>query len=230
MLSRYLRSRYAALLLVVVVSFVVRGLTSYFIQEHLSDPSWFQSGTYAQFDTQAQSILDKKASVFWINDATKTETAVYPPGYPLWLAVIYRITGVRSAESVQVFQWVLDSWSVLLVLGIAITAFDWRVGIISGLAAALSPLLALYGVTPLADAPTSWLVLAAVWLLLLSFKRDRAMLALAAGVLLGASCWLRSNALLLPVFLIAALFIAGRSRGWKRQLVCGGAFLFGLCC
>jgi hypothetical protein len=223
----HLRSQYVALLFVVILSFVVRGLTSYFIREHLSDPSWFQSGTYAQFDAQAQNILNGKESAFWIGDPANTAAAVYPPGYSLLVAVIYKVTGVRSAESVQIVQWVLDSWSVLLILGIGVTAFDWRIGITSGFLAALSPLLTLHGVTPLADAPTSWLVLSATWLLIFSFKRDQPALALVSGLLLGASCWLRSNALLLPIFFVIAFFIAGRARGGKRQLLFAGALLLG---
>ena len=64
----------------------------------------------------------------------------------------------------------LFSW----IVGIAITAFDYRTGIVSGLLASLSPLLALAGAVPLADAPTSWLVLGAVWLLLIARPKTKA--------------------------------------------------------
>jgi len=75
----------------------------------------------------------------------------------------------------------------------------------AGLLAALSPLLALYGATPLADAPASWIVLAGVLTLLLATKRRSFTVAFIAGLILGASCWLRVNALLLPLFWVGGL-------------------------
>jgi hypothetical protein len=158
------------IILILLVSFSVRGLTTYFIHTHLSDPAWFQSGTYQIFDRQAQDILDHKTSLFWIDDPTRTESAVYPPGYPIWIATIYWLTGQRSPSSVQQVQWILDSLSVLLLIGIGCTAYNIRVGLVAGLLAALSPLLALSGAVPLADSPTSWLVLGAVWLFIIAAK------------------------------------------------------------
>ena len=216
----------ALLLLIALLSLTIRGLTAYFINTHLSDPAWFQSGTFAIFDRKAQDILDHKSSFFWIDDASHTETAVYPPGYPLWIAAIYKLTSDRSAASVQEFQWVLDSLSVFLVVGIGGLAYGYRVGLGAGILAALSPLLSLSGAVPLADAPTSWLVLCAVCFLLLAIKSHGAGLALIAGLLAGLSCWLRPNALLLPVFWIAAIWFLKISRRSRAML--SGAILAGL--
>ena|SRR5438309_2184974 len=82
-LKQYVQSRLLFLLLILMLSFAVRALTTHFIHDHLADPGWFQSGTYALFDQQAQEILDHKSAVFWIDDPSRTETAIYPPGYPL---------------------------------------------------------------------------------------------------------------------------------------------------
>lgn len=209
-------SRLLLLLVVLVLSFTVRGLTMRFVRDHLSDPGWFQSGTYALFDRQAQNILDGKSSVFWIDDPSRTETAVYAPGYPLWLAFVYKVTGERSAYVVQIVQWVLDALSVVLIIGVGATAFDWRIGLIAGALAALSPLLALYGVTPMADAPTNWLVLGGVWMLLLAARKQSAWWAVGAGLMVGASCWLRANALLLVICWAVALFLSVRSDLHRR--------------
>ncbi|MGB7924848.1 MAG: hypothetical protein WCF57_16515, partial [Pyrinomonadaceae bacterium] len=177
-----------ALLCVLLLSFSVRALTAQFMRERLTDAGWFQSGTYSIFDTQAQAILEGRASPFWIDDPSRTESAVYPPGYALWLAFIYGVSGVRSVYMTQSAQWVLDALSVLLVVGIGVTAYGWRVGLMAGWLAALSPLLALYGATPLADAPTSWVVLGGVWMLLVAAKRQSWPWALGAGLMVGASC------------------------------------------
>lgn len=217
-LSSAARRRMLLILSVLLLSFIVRGLTANFVRTHLSDAGWFQSGTYAIFDGQAQNILDGKASVFWIDDPSRTEAAVYPPGYPLWLAIVYGVSGVRSATIVQNVQWILDSLFVLLVIGIGATAYGWRVGLCAGTLAALSPLLALSGATPMADAPTSWIVLGGVLMLLLAAKRKSAGWALGAGAMVGASCWLRANALLLVIWWVIALllFVQGSRRSRVR--------------
>lgn len=188
-----------------------------FVRDHLADPGWFQSGTYALFDRQAQNTLDGKTSAFWIDDPSRTEAAVYAPGYSLWLAFIYKATGERSAYVVQIVQWVLDALSVMFIVGVGATAFGFRVGLVGGVLAALAPVLALYGVTPLAEAPTSWLVVGGVWMLLLAAKRQSPWWALSAGMLLGASCWLRANAVLLALSWGVALFFCVRN-SWDKRL------------
>ena len=214
------------LLVVLLLALTVRGLTAYFINNHLADPAWFQSGTYALFERQAQAIMDHQSSAFWIDDPSRTESAVYPPGFPLWIATIYKISGHRSAAVVQMVQWVLDSLSVVLIVGIGATAYNYRAGLIAGLLAALSPLLALYGAVPLADAPTSWLILGAIWLLLIAAKREKLLPALLAGLLIGLSCWLRANAILLPAFLIAALMLC--KINWQTRFGLSGAVSLGV--
>jgi len=159
------------------------------------------------FDRQAQDVLDGRESFFWIPDSSRTDLIQYPPGGRLWMAFIYLITGERSAASVQWFQLVLDSLSVLLVFAIGLTAYGWGVGWWSGLVAALSPLLAFAGATPGADSPTSWLVLGAILLLLLSVRRKSIPLACAAGALLGIACWIRVNPLLLFVAWVFGLLV-----------------------
>lgn len=222
-----LRRRRAFLLLcMLALSFSVRGLTAEFMRAHLRDAGWFQTGTYSIFDKQARDILDGRASMFWIDDPQRTQAAVYPPGYPLWLALIYSASGERSAYTVQNAQWVLDALSVLLVAGIGVTAYGWRVGLIAGTLAALSPLLALYGATPMADAPASWTVLGGVWMLLLAARRRSWKWALGAGLMIGVSCWLRANALLLVAAWALALLFVLRA-DWRERLILAGAVTMG---
>ena len=117
------RKHVIPLLVILALSFTVRALTANFMRAHLNDASWFQFGSYAVFDRQAQDVLDRKQPAFWIADASRTDRIVYPPGYPLWLALIYKLTGDRSPVVVQYVQMVLDSLAVLLVVGIGVSAF-----------------------------------------------------------------------------------------------------------
>jgi len=197
------RMRIAVLVAIVFLGLLVRVLTAHFIATHFSDPGWFQSGSFAIFDKQAQNALDGKEAFFSIPDSSRTDLIQYPPGNKFWLGFIYKVTGERSVQSVQRVQLVVDSLSVLLIIGIGISAFSWSTGLIAGLLAALSPLLALYGVTPGADAITSWFVLASVWALVICCKRKSVGLAILAGSLLGLACWIRVN----PLFLFGAWFL-----------------------
>jgi 4-amino-4-deoxy-L-arabinose transferase-like glycosyltransferase len=216
--------RVLALFFILALAFCVRALTANFLRAHLDEPGWFPSSIYANFDRQAQEWLDGRGSMFWIDDASRTDAAIYPPGYPLWLAFIYSVTGSRSPGTVQNVQWVLDAFAVLLIVALGVTAFGWNTGLWAGGIAALWPLLALSGAGPLADAPTAWIVLAAAWLLLLAAKRQSIAWALGAGALVGASCWLRANAMLLVFFWALALLLFVRA-SWRRRLMMSGGVI-----
>lgn len=209
--------RALCLVLIVMLALIVRALTAQFLGERLTDASWFQYGSYKIFDDRAQNILDGKESLFWISDSSRTDLIQYPPAFPAWVAFIYSVTGERSAYAVLRVHWVLDALIMsLLVVGIGVTAYGWRAGLWAGALCALSPLLAFYGVTPSSDGPTTWFVLGAVWLLLMSARRQSWRLALAAGVVLGAACWFRVNPLFMVFFWALALLIFLRT-GWRTR-------------
>jgi len=217
----------AAFLTLLLIMISVRVLTLHFMRAHLNDPSWFQVGSYAKFDRQARDILDGRQKLFWIDDPTRTDLAQYPPAFPALVALIYKLSGERSAYSVQIVLWVADLiLSLLLIVGIAASTFDWRVAIASGFLVALSPLFALYAAYPSADMPTTWFVLGGNWLLLLAAQRKNAWLALAAGVTLGIACWLRVNPLFLCFAWAIGLLVFVQTT-WSSKLRLSGAVVLG---
>ena len=220
------RVRAAILLLILALAFIVRALTAQFMAAHLNDPAWFQPGSYKIFDARARSILNGEESPFWINNPTRMDQAIYPPGFPIWVAFIYGVSGEQSSAVVHRVHWVLDVLAVWLIVGIGVSAYGWRVGLAAGVLAALSPLLAIYGAWPSSDAPTSWLVLGSVWIFLLAAKRRSITLAFGAGVMLGIACWLRVNPALLAFAwaLALLLFVPApwrRKAGLSAAVVCG---------
>ena len=225
------RRRAALCLAVFFLAFTVRLLTGQFIAQHIADSAWFPHGIYAIFDNQAQDILDGRTNAFWVEDALASPraatAAVYPPGYSLWLAFIYSVSGERSALVVQKVQLTLDALFVLLIVGVGMSAYGWRAGFLAGVLAALSPLLAFNGATPLADSPTAWMVVGGAWMLLLAMKRLSWRWALGAGLLIGASCWLRANALLLGVWCAVALVLLTQT-SWRVALRLGIVFALGV--
>ncbi len=221
--------RIAGLLMVLALSFVVRGLTAQFIGVRLHDAGWFQYGSYAIFDARAQNLLDGKEPFFWIKDGTRTDLIQYPPAFPAFIALVYKLGGARTSYAVHQVLWVLDALAVLLIVGIGVTAFGWRTGLIAGALAALSPTLAFYGVSPSSDGPTTWIVLGGVWMLLLSAKRKSWRWALGSGLMLGAACWFRVNPLFMAFCwaLVLLLFVreSWRVRARLAALVVGGTML-----
>jgi 4-amino-4-deoxy-L-arabinose transferase-like glycosyltransferase len=221
------RKRLLLLLGALVLSFCVRGLTLQFMRAHLHDPAWFQVGSYEKFDRQARNILDGKQKLFWIDDPTRTDLAQYPPAFPAAVAFVYKFSSQRSVYVVQNVQWVADSiLAFVLITGIAWTAFGWRAAIAASFLFAVSPLFAMYGAYPSADAPAMWFVLGGCWLLLLAAKRGHVWFALGAGVLLGIACWFRVNPLYLCAGWAAVLLVFARA-GWRRRCLLGAAVMAG---
>src|ERR1041385_1726309 len=146
-MSPTIRRRVLFFLLIFLLASSVRLLTYNFLRAHLDDPNWFQSGSYRVFDKRANDILDGKGRLYWIDDPTRTDQAQYPPAYPWLVAAVYRVSGNRSAYSVQTVQAVIDSiLSMILITGLAVTAYGWPTAMAASFFAALSPLLAIVGV------------------------------------------------------------------------------------
>lgn len=204
-------------LCVFVAAISVRVFTLQFMRAHLNDPAWFQVGSYAKFDRQARDILDGRQRLFWIDDPTRTDLTQYPPAFPALVALIYKVTGDRSAYSVQLVLWFVDLiLSLLLIAGMAATAFGPRAAIAGGFLVALSPMFAMYAAYPSADVPTTWFVLGGNWLLLIAAQRKSVWLAFVAGVTLGIACWLRVNPLYLFVGWAIALLLFVKDAWWLR--------------
>ena len=207
------------IIFIIGLALIVRGLTANFLRAHFDDPAWFQSGSFSIFDRQARDVLDGRQSIFWISDSSRTDLIQYPPGNIAWIAAIYSITGDRSPASVQRVLWVIDSFAVLLIIAIGVSAYNWTIGIMAGVFAALSPLLAFYAGTPGVDVPTNWLVLTAVLLLLIAYKRKSTRYAIGAGAVLGLSCWFRVNPLLMfVVWGVALYFLVTATRKHRLRL------------
>jgi 4-amino-4-deoxy-L-arabinose transferase-like glycosyltransferase len=153
----------------------------------------------------------------------------HPPGYPILLSLVYR-AGADSDTAIQLLQITLDSVSVVIILLLAFELFPATIGIIAGLLAAFAPQFSWSSLTLLPDSLAALPVLLALLLIVRSRKqnnRSELLSMFVAGALVGVSCWLRANALLLAPFLIVLfLFIQKRATRWRPALaLVGGALL-----
>jgi 4-amino-4-deoxy-L-arabinose transferase-like glycosyltransferase len=147
----------------------------------------------------------------------------HPPGYPAVLAFIYSVFG-ESDAAVQIFQIICDALAAVLVLLIAAELLPFGVAVIAGLLCALAPQFCWNSVLLLPDTLAVLPVLLAVYMLLRARVRPLILKLAATGALIGVSCWLRANALLLAPFLLLALpflFERGRRLPYTLALIAG---------
>jgi hypothetical protein len=130
----------------------------------------------------------------------------HPPGYSIALASIHRVFG-QSDAAVQFVQIIADALSAVLIFLIVAELLPLSVGVIAGTLAAFSPQFAWNSVLLLPDSICVLPILIAIYLLACAAKNPRLLTFLIAGALVGISCWLRANAMLLTFFVAAATLL-----------------------
>lgn len=175
----------------------------------------------------------------------------HPPGYPILISLVYRLAP-DSDTSMQFVQIILDSFSAVIIFLIAVELFTTAVGVIAGLMAAFAPQFSWNSILLLPDSLAALPILLAILLItrtrrghvgrtfspedvgqlslpvrFINRNRQERLSYLLAGALIGISCWLRANALLLAPFLVL-LFPLIYKRGERLRpalMLVLGAFL-----
>ena len=122
---------------------------------------------------------------------------------PIVLASIFKTVG-ESDTALQFLQITVDSGAVVVLFLISLELFSLSVSLVAGFLAALSPQFAYFSVLLLPDSLIVFPILLAIYLVVTSRRRLSWSRLVVAGILIGMSCWLRANALLLPLFVGAA--------------------------
>jgi hypothetical protein len=150
-------------------------------------------------------------------------TLGHPPGYSILIALIYTLFG-ESDAAIQFVQIFADAIAAALILLIVAELFPLSAGVIAGLLAALSPQFAWNSVLLLPDSISVLPILISILLLVRAIKHPRLVTFVIIGALIGISCWLRANAMLLTVYVAAAVPVlmwkkkeARRMRAARRQ-------------
>ncbi len=151
-------------------------------------------------------------------------TAFWPPGYPLFLAALYRIAGpsVSLARFANVLLWTVTA---LLAYFIGARLGGQRTGLVSGLLVALYPDFIFYSSVLASESLFVALLTASLGLVILVITRPAGKhdvtAMMAAGLLLGFASVTRVFSLLVPVLLVPVLLNA-RDRGLRQKLaLCG---------
>lgn len=169
----------------------------------------------------AQSLLRGEISHFITGPAPPGDANIltYPPGYPIIMAIVVRLFD-NSDRSMRAFQVLCDAAAAVLLFFVASQFLPRAAAVIAAVLAALSPQLAYYSLLLLPDSLATLPILLALFFLIRALKSPSLWTMLAAGVCMGLSCWLRSNALLLAPFLaVVVFFLMERRPGASRKKI-----------
>jgi 4-amino-4-deoxy-L-arabinose transferase-like glycosyltransferase len=169
------------------------------------------------------------------NQAPYVPSIIRLPGYPLFLAAIYKIFGHGNNTAVRVVQAVVDTLTCVLI---ALVAFEWsvdderrhRAAIIAFALAAICPFTAIYVATVLTEVPTNFLAVALVLAATFAFKVRTVRRALAwwvvSGVIAGLAVLFRPDSGLFAAAVGATLVLRTRI---KKSIFFGSLFSIAFC-
>ena len=232
------------LLILSLIFFTALGVRLVNWHRSRNEVSAVQTSVALNYKHQARLIqANGLASLYDASSTTNNPDLLgHPLGYPILLSFIYR-GAPESATATQLLQMMLDSLAAVIICLIALKLFPATVGVIAGLLAAFAPQFSWNSILLLPDSLAALPILLAVLLIVRTrhqhqhptraarvgtpHRPRRLLQILAAGVLIGVSCWLRANALLLAPFL-ALLFPIIYKRGERLRtalVLVGGACL-----
>jgi 4-amino-4-deoxy-L-arabinose transferase-like glycosyltransferase len=146
------------------------------------------------------------------------------PGYPAFVAVIYRLFGV-STMPVAIAQALVFALICLIVYAIARRVAGERAATMAAVMTALFPPLPYYGALVLTEVWTTFMMVVACLVCLRAIQEDRLRDFILAGILFSATTLVRPAFILLPFGLAVAMPLLVRAeRARRRRITQWGAF------
>jgi len=183
----------------------------------------------ARYKEEAQFLVAGDLTAFLQGSKSQPDEMIltHPPGYPILMAIIYKLTG-NSDRALRLFQIACEAVAVVLVFLIAVRLIPRGAALLAAMLAAVAPQLAYRSLLILPDSLTALPLLAAMLLFIKAAEDLSVRKMILAGALIGVSCWLRADALLLPLFLCATLMLLlprGERRRHALALIGGAAII-----
>ena len=170
-----------------------------------------QYGVTADYKRIAQMMRNGGVEAFFLSTSplANPNTLGHPPGYSILLAIT---DSVYSNPRIQFLQITIDVLSAVVIFLIVGEVCSLDTATMAGLFAALAPQFAWNSVLLLPDTLAVFPILLAVYLLARATKRPRLLTFIVIGALIGISCWLRANAMLMTVLFAVAVPLLLRTR------------------
>lgn len=157
-------------------------------------PQWGPGGTIPDiswYETMAESLLHHGE----LRDPSGNLNAAREPGYPLILAGLYNVTG-PSYRAAQALNALLGILTIALIFALGRDVFGPQVGLLGAAIAAFYPQFVYYSASLEREIFQTFLITAAVWLLVRA-HRDRSLRLYAAAGAATACCAL-TNSVFIP--------------------------------
>lgn len=155
-----------------------------------------------QYRREARLMLEEGRILFPRKQADPSDARmiIHPPGYSIVMAASFKLFG-ETETPLRVLQIICDAGAAVMVFFIAAELLPLAVAILAASLMALSPHAAYYSLRLSPDSLAVLPILFAVYLIIKARRKRSLYTIAAAGVMLGLSCWLRANSLLLAPFL-----------------------------
>lgn len=211
------RVRFAICVLIFLLAFGVRVLSWHDTRLEVGK---VQSGVTADYQRIARLLQEGGISSFFSSSSPLADlnNLGHPPGYSIVIALVHSVFG-NSTTAIQFVQITGDALAAVIIFLIVAELLSTNAAAIAGILAAFSPQFAWNSVLLLPDSLAVLPILLAVYCLVLAIRNPRLYLFVIAGMLVGISCWLRANAMLLTFFIAAVpLLMFRRRKAWPYAL------------
>jgi 4-amino-4-deoxy-L-arabinose transferase-like glycosyltransferase len=208
------RAKWLMAISIFMLAFVTRSLQAVDLASVMYTTAQPFSGLTVIYDARAANILEGGGLLgpYQLNPG-ETMWLAEAPGYAIYLSAIYSVAG-RDFFAVQMVQNALSSFAPVLLFLLVGSFLSWRVGLMSGLLAALSHHLAHISNFILPDSLCALPILAAMVVLVIAQRQRRHAYWLygLVGVLIGMAAWLRAQPMLFGPFLFVLLVLIAKRR------------------
>jgi 4-amino-4-deoxy-L-arabinose transferase-like glycosyltransferase len=217
-------SRTRAWILAAILAACVVGRGAYVLHLVHSDAIVTTTGDAPSYLAPARSLVDHARF-----DSTNADRPEFlrTPGYPLFVAAIYRVFGERNT-AVLLVQVLLSAVTVFLVYLLAARMWSPNVGLVAALFTAVEPLQSATTATLLTETLAAFLlvVVAAIGYVVFTADRPRWWQWAGLGLALTAATFVRPVTYYLPLFVVALLVArCVRRRNWHGITTATAAFL-----
>lgn len=203
------RKRYQIVVLIILASLISRLLVSL----NVNAASWPDSESYIDI---AKSLASGHGYAY--ESPTTIAPEYWAPLYPLFMAIIYRLSG-NSNIAVQLVQCLLGMVSCLLLYAIGERLFNEWIGLIAAALSAVYPFLVYISSMLLTEQLFVLLLLLAIYLLVRSRDDLGYAFILGAGISLGLGALTRPAMLAFFPFCAVYLLLSNGIVQFKRHLV-----------
>jgi 4-amino-4-deoxy-L-arabinose transferase-like glycosyltransferase len=208
---------------VVIVAIALAHAAAYIVHQRPDwDVSWTDQAGYQRLGevlaTTGQFTRYPDAPVF-VPEVIRT------PGYPAYLAVIYRLFGLGNRMAVVISQSIMFALLCVIVYATARTVTNDRVATAAGVLTALFPPLPYFGALVLTELPAAFAATVAMFVYLRAVQTGALSLYVMAGVLFSVTTLVRPVFFLLPFFVAIAVPCLVPAQRTRRALTGSAALI-----